>query len=148
RDGGSTMLGLLAALALQIGPTVVLPPPPPPQQQLEPVRFGGAKIVHVDSGGQSETCLSPAVARGARIVAVGTYEGGLPTAGIATDEGHQVKAVAIGAARSGPPLVLILSAYDPVIWDLRRVPNERIRAVYVSGYHVQSVAGARGRPVR
>jgi hypothetical protein len=35
-----------------------------------------------------------------------------------------------------------------VVWDLRRVPNQRIRAVFVAGYHIQAVAGAQGRPVR
>lgn len=142
------MLALLMVLASRTVPPPVLAPTIT-QQQSPTVRLGGSKIVHVDSAGeQGEPCLARSVARGASIVAVGTYEGGLPTDILATDQGHVVRAVSIAAARSGPPLVLVMSAYDPVVWDLRRVPKSRIRAVFVSGYHVQSVAGSQGRPVR
>jgi hypothetical protein len=39
------------------------------------------------------------------------------------------------------PVVLMLGAYDPVIWNIRRNPKTKIAAVFVSGYHGQAVAG-------
>lgn len=140
------MLVLLMAVAFQpVPPPVVMRAPM--QQQTSPVPRGGAKIVRVDANGQDETCMSPALARGAQIVAVGGYEGKVPTNGLATHEGHEVKGVVIAAAARGRPLLLILTAYDPVVWDLRRVPHARLRAVFVSGYHAQAVVGAGNRPL-
>lgn len=155
---------LLIAQATVIPPLIVeptSPPPPivrtvPPAPPLKTVRkTGGPKVVYApeEPGTASEqpqgtSCLSPSVAQGARILAVGTYEGGLPVARLATHEGHEVKAVAIHVPARGGPLVVVLSAYDPVVWDLRDVPKNRLRAVFVSGYHAQAVAGAGSRPVR
>ncbi len=96
----------------------------------------------------SETCLSRGMATGAQIVAVGTYQGGLPLDGRVDPEGHEIRSVALHAAPTGRPLFLVLSAYDPVVWDLREVPKQRLRAVHVTGYHVQSVRGAGDRPVQ
>lgn len=117
---------LLAAAAVLSGPEAR------PRQEMAPAT--------------ASTCFKSGTARGARIVAVGAYEGGLPTADTATHDGHVVKAVVVSAAKAGPPLVLVLTAYDPILWDLRQVPQGRLRAVYVTGYHAQSVLGA-GRAV-
>ena len=88
------------------------------------------------------------MATGAQIVAVGTYQGGLLLDGQVDRKGHEIRSVALHASPKGRPLFLVLSAYDPVVWDLRGVPKQRLRAVHVSGYHVQSVRGAGDRPVQ
>jgi len=38
-------------------------------------------------------------------------------------------------------VVLVLMAYDPVLWQVKRTPSSRIAAVVVSGYHAQAVVG-------
>lgn len=39
------------------------------------------------------------------------------------------------------PVVLMLGAYEPTVWNIRWTPNTRIVAVFASGYHRQAVAG-------
>jgi uncharacterized protein YecT (DUF1311 family) len=39
------------------------------------------------------------------------------------------------------PVVLLLGAYEPTIWNIRRSPQTRIAGVLVSGIHRQAVAG-------
>jgi hypothetical protein len=101
----------------------------------------------VDFEGET-SCISQEVARGAEIVAIGAYEGGLPLSKLATHEGNSVKGIAVSSAANGGPLVLVLTAYDPVVWDVSAVSKRRLRAVIVSGYHAQAVVGAGGTPVR
>lgn len=98
--------------------------------------------------GSAAGCLPEGVADGAQVVAVGAYEGGSPLSFVADDHGHRVTAISLSAARKGKPLVFVLTAYDPVIWDLRAVPRKRLRALYVTGHHRQAVVGASQRPLR
>lgn len=41
----------------------------------------------------------------------------------------------------GKPVVLLLSSYDPTIWNIKRSASTRIVAVHASGYHHQAIAG-------
>ena len=95
------------------------------------------------------SCLPTEVADNARIVVLGAYEGGLTTPFSIGTENHEVGSVALAADETGPPLLIVVSAYDPVIWDFRRVPVGRIRAVIAYGYADQAVAGVPAQiPVR
>ena len=92
--------------------------------------------------GLDQRCFPPGIARGAKIVAVGSYRGGLPVRPAATFDGSEVNAVRLTAAPTGAPLVLVLSAYDPVLWDVRGIPASRLRALVVYGYDDPAVLGA------
>lgn len=132
--------------ASMVAPTIVPPMIPPPlPAPPAPVHL---PLADARRGIRSASCFSPSVANGARIVSIGTNEGGVPIDQLATQEGHRVKAVVLQAADRGVPLFLVLTAYDPVVWDLRRVPQRRLRGVYLSGYYDQAVIGAGARPVR
>jgi hypothetical protein len=85
-------------------------------------------------------CLPPGATAGAKIVALGAYEGGNETALSFDGNSHEVGAIAVAADRQGPPLLLVLSTYDPVVWDLSGVPAQRIRAVLTYG-GAQGVTG-------
>lgn len=105
---------------------------------------GGAETGRMDPTERQDSkgpCLQTSATNGARFVALGAYEGGTSTKFALGESKHDTGAIAVGADSSGPPLVLILSAYDPVVWDLRAVPADRLRAVLVYGYHDQAVAG-------
>lgn len=127
---------------------LALAPPPipvhPPKQRPDVVEEVDIQLPELPRAGP--TCLPPGIARGATIVAVGAYEGGLPVRPVATFEGSEVHSIRLSAAASGPPLILVLSAYEPVLWDLRAIPAGRLRAAIVYGYDDPSVFGA-GRAV-
>lgn len=94
-------------------------------------------------------CLPQGATNGARIVALGAYEGGTESSFALGESTHDTGVIAVGGNSFGAPLVLVLSAYDPVVWDLRNFPTSRLRAVLVYGYHNQAVAGLpAGVPLR
>jgi hypothetical protein len=64
-------------------------------------------------------------------------------------EHHLLRKISVYADETGPPVLLVLSAYDPVVWDLSAVPQRRLRGVLVYGYSAQAVAKlASGIPAR
>lgn len=98
---------------------------------------GDLRLAAREAGGP---CLPGFALSGARIVALGAYQGGLPTSAVIEGASHQVRAITVAAEPSGPPLVLIVTAYDPVVWDFSHFPLGRLRAVIVYGYHPQALA--------
>jgi hypothetical protein len=98
---------------------------------------GLAEMEEAPAGGP---CLPEPLLRGARIVALGAYQGGLPTKVTLSGAENEVKAIAVTANASGPPLVLVLAAYDPVVWEFSGFPRGRLRALIVYGYDRQAVA--------
>lgn len=123
---------------------------PPPSAEIAPAEEDVPRQADVrDVAGARSLCLPADTIAGAKIVALGAYEGGTPTQFGMAGESHEVGAVAVAADRSGPPLILVLSAYDPVIWDFSRFPLSRLKAILVYGYHSQAVAHVPARiPVR
>jgi hypothetical protein len=85
-------------------------------------------------------CFDQALIRGARVVALGAYEGGEPVSLAFAGEGHEVKRIAVQADGRGSPLLLVLTAYDPVVWDFAGFPAKRLRGVLVYGHAEQAVA--------
>ncbi len=76
-----------------------------------------------------------------RLEAAGVYQGvasGLPP----SREGRKMGAVEVRVLPSKLPLVLMLSSYDPVRWQLSLEPGAKLAAVLVSGYYRSEVAGA------
>lgn len=49
--------------------------------------------------------------------------------------------VAVNLRRGAKPVVLVLMAYEPVIWKIDAEANSNIRKVILGGYHAQDVAG-------
>jgi hypothetical protein len=103
----------------------------------------GAAQPSQPSGG----CLTPS--HDARIVALGAHEGKEPVSFVAPNDPHDAGAIAVSGAKKGPPVVLVLSAYAPVVWDLRQVPKGRLEGVIAYGYSAQAVVGVpKSVPVR
>ena len=55
--------------------------------------------------------------------------------------GHQATQMDVVVNYSSKPVVLMLGAYEPTIWNVSWSRTTRIAAVIVSGYHRQAVAG-------
>ncbi len=67
---------------------------------------------------------------------------GLDPSNIQIDsKGVETREVAVVVNRPGVPIVLVLSAYNPVIWKISRTPDTKIAAVLVGGRHNQAVLG-------
>ena len=85
-------------------------------------------------------CFDVPIIRGAEIVGLGAYEGTEdPTLSI-QGEDHPVGRISVQADPGGNPALLVLSAYDPVVWDFAGFPRNRLRGVLVYGYSSQAVA--------
>lgn len=55
--------------------------------------------------------------------------------------GHEGTQIDVAVNSPGRPVVLMLGAYEPTIWNIGRSPRTQIAAVLVGGYHRQAVAG-------
>lgn len=55
--------------------------------------------------------------------------------------GHEATQIDVAANSAGKPVVLLLGAYEPTIWNVSWTEGTNIVAVLVSGYHRQVVAG-------
>lgn len=83
------------------------------------------------------------VSEEARIIAYGAYEGGVASQlELVGNRGHDTTEVAVRLETSGGPVVLVLTAYDPVVWVLDPAVVSDIRGIIVMGYHSQGVANA------
>lgn len=62
--------------------------------------------------------------------------------------GHEGTQIDVAVNSPGKPVVLMLGAYEPTIWNIGWSRQTRIAAVLVGGYHRQAVAGLeQGTPV-
>lgn len=76
---------------------------------------------------------------GAKIFAVSGYTG--EDAGIQIDQsGHEATLMRV-TVNSPNPVALILSAYEPTIWQIEWTPQTQILAVAAVGYHAQMING-------
>lgn len=73
------------------------------------------------------------------VVAAGAYSG-RPLNYQIDQSGHQATQFDVGV-NSKKPVALILGAYEPSVWNIRWTKNTAIKAIYVTGYHRQVVAG-------
>lgn len=81
------------------------------------------------------------------VFAAGAYSG--RKIGFQIDQsGHEGTQIDVAVNSPGKPVVLMLGAYEPTIWNISWSPQTRIAAVLVGGYHRQAVAGlAPGTPL-
>lgn len=57
------------------------------------------------------------------------------------ESGHQATRIDVAVNQAKTPVVLMLGAYEPTVWNIGWTQGTRIAAVLVSGYHRQAVAG-------
>ncbi len=70
----------------------------------------------------------------------GAYSG--RTTGFQIDQsGHEATQMDVTVHFSSEPVVLMLGAYEPTIWNVKWTTDTHILAVLVSGYHRQTIAG-------
>jgi hypothetical protein len=55
--------------------------------------------------------------------------------------GHEATGFDVVVNMPGRPVVLVLGAYEPSVWQIRRGAGTRIAGVFVTGYHRQAVFG-------
>lgn len=84
----------------------------------------------------------PDWARDADVEAVGVYEstGGSHGPGKPSKPGT----VSVRVQRSRNPLVLVLTSYEPVNWEIETDPGARIAAILLGGYNPSRVSGLAG----
>lgn len=55
--------------------------------------------------------------------------------------GHQATRIDVAVNHANTPVVLMLGAYEPTVWNIGWSADTRLSAVLISGYHRQVVAG-------
>ncbi len=77
----------------------------------------------------------------AEVHLVGLYKGQKELDLQLGESGHTTTEVDVVVARLPRPVILVLSAYDPVVWKVGYTAQARIAGVLVSGYHTQALIG-------
>ncbi|MFT3806552.1 hypothetical protein [Arenimonas sp.] len=75
-----------------------------------------------------------------KVYAAGAYSGRKLDFQI-DDSGHEATQMDIAVNEDAMPVVLMLGAYEPTVWNIGWSPRTKILAVFASGYHRQAVAG-------
>jgi hypothetical protein len=89
-----------------------------------------------------EGCALPELPGDFEQYLVMSYEGARELKGIQIDDSdHTVRWTDIIVDRPEKPVVLVLSAYDPVVWRVQRTKETKVAAVIVAGHHGQLVDG-------
>jgi hypothetical protein len=74
------------------------------------------------------------------VYAAGAYSG--RDIGFQIDQsGHEATQIDVAVHSPSKPVVLLLGAYEPTVWNIGWSRRTEILAVFVSGYHRQAVAG-------
>jgi len=74
------------------------------------------------------------------VLASGAYSG--RTLGFQIDQsGHEATQIDVLVNHPAKPVVLMLGAYEPTVWNISWAEGTRIAAVLASGYHRQVIAG-------
>jgi hypothetical protein len=81
------------------------------------------------------------LARNSQIEALGVYQGKMIGAQATASERRKGN-IEVRIRRSAKPIVLVLSSYEPVRWQLTREPGANLVVVLVSGYYQSEVVGA------
>lgn len=78
------------------------------------------------------------IPRNARTIAYGVYTGGAKSA-VQMASSHQTKQVTVAVPKGEQPVFLVLSAYDPVYWNLDIEDGAELSGAVVFSYHGQAV---------
>ena len=117
------------------------PPPPPDQTDLTAPAPTRAPARAPRSGPLIENCSVGNLPADFTVQAVGIYEGDLDTDVRLEASGHETRGAEVVVNLPGQDVVLVLMAYDPVLWTVQRTADTRLAAVIVGGYHAQAVLG-------
>lgn len=79
------------------------------------------------------------LAKDAQVEAIGVYQSAHASRRSGESRTGQVE---VRIRRSSKPVVLVLSSYEPVRWNLVSEPGAKVSAVLLSGYHPSQVVGA------
>ncbi|MDR2635279.1 MAG: hypothetical protein LBC08_00465 [Campylobacteraceae bacterium] len=74
------------------------------------------------------------------VYAAGGYSGLIQNIQI-DQSGHEATELTVFINVTDKPVALILSAYEPSVWQIKFTKKTKIAAVYLSGYHKQIVTG-------
>jgi len=77
----------------------------------------------------------------AEVHLVGLYKGPKRLRLQLGDSGHATTEIDVVVGRVPYPVILVLSAYDPVVWRVGYASQSSIAGVLVSGYHTQALIG-------
>lgn len=102
------------------------------------VPFGG----RVGEAVTHTACKLPGLAMEPRfkVFAAGAYSGRKLDYQI-DQSGHQATRIDVAVNHKREPVILMLGAYEPTVWNIGWSEGTRIAGVLVSGYHRQAVAG-------
>lgn len=104
---------------------------------------GGSRMSSLGSQPGEVTASGPIaeLARNSQIEALGVYQGKM--VGMqATASDRRKGNIEVRIRRSAKPIVLVLSSYEPVRWQLIREPGANLVVVLISGYYQSEVVGA------
>ncbi len=104
---------------------------------------GGNRMSSIGSNLGEVTASGPIaeLARNSQIEALGVYQGKMIGAQATASERRKGN-IEVRIRRSAKPIVLVLSSYEPVRWQLTREPGANLVVVLVSGYYQSEVVGA------
>jgi len=91
--------------------------------------------------GRAQTAQSDLAVAGADVHAVGVYEGTVPAHSERPKGGHPLGTVDVTVAVRDRPIILILTAYNPVHWRIGIAPGVQVMQVFTQGYYAPMVSG-------
>jgi hypothetical protein len=99
-------------------------------------------VTHTNNVTQTHTCAFPELNLPSdfAVFAAGAYSGRKISFQI-DQSGHEGTQIDVALNSPNKPVVLMLGAYEPTIWNIGWSKKTKILAVMVSGYHRQAVAG-------
>src|SRR5690242_7498271 len=106
--------------------------------------LGSVSVATLAQEASSSRCsIAEQIPLEAEVYHVGTYAG---TSSLGTpieldNDGHEVKKTDVLVNLPGKSIVLVLTAYDPVVWNVAWTAGTKIVGAVVSGYHGQAVLG-------
>lgn len=86
------------------------------------------------------------VLRDGDVHVVGVYEGTYPPGVQHGQNKHPQGKVTVKVDRGSQPKTLVLTSYEPVVWNVEAPPGVVVRVI-ASGYYRQTVEGLKGVPV-
>ncbi len=107
------------------------PPPEDKQQVVDDQR----------SGVQHPLPLFGELTDDVAVLGVGTYQGVRPSERQLDNTSHGTTIAEVYVEMPDRPVLLVLSAYEPVLWQVDQAPGTDIIGVLISGYHGQALTG-------
>jgi hypothetical protein len=90
---------------------------------------------------QWQACGLVGLIEDAEVHLVGLYKGQKELDLQLGESGHGTTEIEVIVGRAPRPVILVLSAYDPVLWKVGYTSPSSIAGVLVSGYHTQALIG-------